>query len=101
MITLRNTKEPDSLICQFMGLVDDFFREKTDFKTLGYHEAATDSPKVMRLSVFLAEKDYNYKKDGLAWVDELSKYLDAHFPEDDEEAPCPPDGGNSSHSSKR
>ena len=71
MITLRNTKEPDSLICQFMTLVDNFIKEKTDFQTLGYHEVPTDSEKVMRLSVFIAEKDYDEKD--LRWAYELEK----------------------------
>jgi len=69
MVTLRNTKEPDSLICQFMTLVDNFIKEKTDFQSLGYYEIPTASEKVIRLSVFIAEKDYDEKD--LRWAYEL------------------------------
>jgi len=66
MVTLRNSQEPDSLICQFMELVDNFIAGKTSFKTIGYHELPTASGKVTQLSVFLAEKDYNPKDDNYA-----------------------------------
>jgi hypothetical protein len=81
MITLCNTKGKDSFICQFMTIVDGFFAEKTGFKTLGYNESPTDSKGVMRLSVFLAEKDYDSKEDNYAWARELDAYLDGRFPE--------------------
>jgi len=93
-ITLKNSMEPDSLICQFMELVDNFFREKTVFKTLGYNESPTDSKKVIRLSVFLAEKNYIYGEDNYAWARELGSYLEERFPEQSEShssivKPCP------------
>jgi hypothetical protein len=103
MITLRNSKEPDSLICQFMTIVDDFFAKKTNFKTIGYHESPTDSKKVMRLSVFVTEKDYTGLEDRYAFFREVDKYLHEHdfpydFDPDDEFGD--PSGGNDSESVK-
>jgi len=71
LVTLHNSKEPDSLICQFMKLADDFIHKKTDFITMGYHESPTDSNKVIRLSIFIAEKDYDPKSDNYAYINEL------------------------------
>jgi hypothetical protein len=73
MITLCNSKEPDSLICQFMRLVDNFIKEKTDFKTMGYREQKTDSEKVIQVSVFIAEKDYEEKDDNYAYLRGLDR----------------------------
>jgi len=54
-----------------MKLVDNFIHEKTDFITLGYHESPTDSNKAIRLSVFIAEKDYDPKSDHYAYLNKL------------------------------
>jgi len=81
MITLKNSKEPDSLICQFMRLVNNFLNKKTPYKALVYHESPTDTKKVMRLSVFITEKDYKHSEENYAWAHELNDYLEGHFPD--------------------
>jgi len=79
LITLINSDKSESLICQFMEMVNFFIKDKTGFKVLGYHEAPTDSEKVMRLSVFLAEKEYEGNTDCYAWAREVHNYLTDHF----------------------
>ncbi|MDR2080188.1 MAG: hypothetical protein LBP74_10765 [Treponema sp.] len=87
MITLQNSTEPDSLICQFIGLVEKFINEKTPYKFCGVHEADTDSKKVMRLSVFVAERDYDYREDGGAcWIELEGYYTNHRFPWLDDES---------------
>jgi hypothetical protein len=87
MITLQNDAGPDSLICRFIGLVEKFINEKTPYKFGGVHEAYTDSKKVMRLSVFVTERDYDYREDGGACWIELEDYYNNHrFPWLDDES---------------
>jgi len=65
-ITFRDSAEPDSLICRFMGTVDRFVEENSGFKTLGYREESTGTAKAMRISVFIAEKGYDPASEGYA-----------------------------------
>jgi hypothetical protein len=51
-----------------MDLVDNFIAEKTEFKTMGYREQETDSKKVIQVSVFIAEKDYEEDDDNYAYL---------------------------------
>ncbi len=59
MITLKNSTEPDPLICQYMTMVDKFIDEKTNFKRLEYRELPTLSEKVIKVCVYISEKDYD------------------------------------------
>ena len=76
MITLKNSKEPDSLICQFMDLVNKFFKENTEFKTLGFRELPTATENAIQISVTIAKKGYTSKdEDYAAYYDPVSANL--------------------------
>ena len=75
-ITLKNSKEPDSLICQFMELVSNFFNEKTEFKTLGFRELPTATKNAIQVSVTIAKKGYEPKDENYAaYYDPVSANL--------------------------
>ena len=81
----------------FQRLVSGFIHSSTEYEFVCLHESATNSEHVHRVSVFICDKDHNHKN--TRFLDELKRYLDAHFPED--EAPEPLTGGKPSHLSKR
>jgi hypothetical protein len=88
MISLNDDK---NTLVEFMRIVMQFIREKTDFQVWGFNESPTVSDKVMRLSVFLGEKGYNGQADMFSYARELGDYLNKHFPEAPQELmmPCP------------
>ncbi|MDR0473589.1 MAG: hypothetical protein LBH43_07965 [Treponema sp.] len=65
-ITLKNSVEPDSYICQFMRLVDDFFKTNTPYKTLGYKELPTKTDNAILIGVYIAKKEYKPEEEKYA-----------------------------------
>jgi hypothetical protein len=49
-----------------MRLNNDFFKEKTPFRALGYQELPTKTEKAIRVSIVIAEKGYNPEDDNHA-----------------------------------
>jgi hypothetical protein len=80
---------------KFMDLIYDFIWGKTEFGICGLYECETDSEHVHRVSIFICDKDH--PQNDLRWVDEMKKYLEAHFPDD---GPVPEIGGKFAHSEK-
>ena len=72
---------PDNLLAQFMDKINKIFSKDRRFRVLGYNISPTDSKKVVRLSMFLAENDYDHKEDNYAWARELGNYLEERFPD--------------------
>jgi hypothetical protein len=96
MVTLGDADNSGSLVYQLMTLIYDFFMEKTDYKIVGHHQTPTDSKKVMRFSVFIAENDFTDNEENHAFVFELSNYLKNHkFPYDFDDVGDPPGGSDS------
>lgn len=68
---------------EFMDLIKDFIWNKTEFGIVGFHESATDSEHVNRVSIFVCDKEHDMKD--LRCFYELKAYLEAHFPEEEDD----------------
>ena len=55
----------DKIINKFMNITTKLIKKDPDLCVLGYNVSPTDSKKVMRISVFISEKDYDHKEDKL------------------------------------
>jgi hypothetical protein len=84
---------------KFMDLCYDFFGKNPEMgvSVVCLNETDTDSEHVHRLSIFIRDKDHNPKD--LRWADEVKRYLEEHFPEEEQRQSSI--GLKLSHSSKR
>jgi hypothetical protein len=65
----------------FHRIMSKFILTKTEYQLVCLHESATDSEHVHRVSVFVCDKEHDWKD--ARFLDELEKYLHSHFPEDE------------------